>query len=249
MSAVCLYILFYLLVLATPATPLAVRRPASTTSTRADPIDLRQYFDDRFASASEFLSPKSIVELIPKGAATSTSTVGTAPAKPPLRQEMFASPLISVMYERILPPLWAAGLRIGGPDEEYQNAASYLLEEDAQAGGTGIALDLSCGTGFVGIRMAKSGRFRHVFALDYSRQMLNEAVATVKRESGSASGGAVDLPLSIIRGDAGRLPFKDGTIDFVHWGAAMHCVPNAEQAMKEVHRVLKRGGKYTPQHF
>lgn len=203
--------------------------PAQTSSFKP-----AEYFKDEFTKASEFLSSDTIVEMMPKGRRISASPDNGRSNTAPLRQEMFSSPLISVLYERILPPLWEAGLRNGGPDQEYENAAAFLRRD-----GQTVALDLSCGTGFVGYRMAKSGDFRHVFALDYSRQMLNECVATVKRENANVG----RLPLSIIRGDAGNLPFEDGIVDAVHWGAAMHCVPDAEAAMAEVYRILKPGGK------
>ena len=159
------------------------------------------------------------------------------PTTPPLRQELFSSPLISVMYERILPPLWSAGLRIGGPDAEYQEAARFLRRPSKEASTTEVALDLSCGTGFVGVRMAASQQWDHVFCLDYSPQMLQECASTIRNQYDAS------LPLSIIRGDAGRLPFRDESLQAVHWGAAMHCVPDAEQALREVYRVLKPGGK------
>ena len=214
---------------------LQIQGVASFSTQQTSSFRPAKYLKGEFIKASEFLSSDTIVEMIPKGRRSSSSSpdkdrTNTAP----LRQEMFSSPLISVLYERILPPLWEAGLRNGGPDQEYQNAAAFL-----QGDGQTVALDLSCGTGFVGYRMAKSGDFRHVFALDYSRQMLNECVATVKRETDNVD----ELPLSIIRGDAGNLPFEDGSIDAVHWGAAMHCVPDAEAAMAEVYRVLRPGGK------
>lgn len=67
--------------------------------------------------------------------------------------------------------------------------------------------------------------------------MLTEVVQSLKRQS---------LPsqkLSIVRGDADSLPFQDNSLDAIHWGAAMHCVPNAEEALQEVCRALKPGGK------
>lgn len=185
----------------------------------------------------------------------------------PLRQELFRSPLISVLYERILPPIWNLGLRLGGPDTEYQNAAKYLLfqqqdrndinnnKSDREEAGEApkLILDLCCGTGFVALRMASQSKriVGHVFALDYSTQMLEECVASVKRGyfSSSLTAAAANtnsddfLPLSIIRGNAGSLPFRDSCLDAVHWGAAMHCVPDAGACMKEVYRVLKPGGK------
>jgi ubiquinone/menaquinone biosynthesis C-methylase UbiE len=53
----------------------------------------------------------------------------------------------------------------------------------------------------------------------------------------------MELPISWIRGDAGGLPFSSGVLDAVHWGAAMHCVPDVEQALEEVYLVLKPGGR------
>ena len=212
---------------------LALEGVASFSAT-AQTFKPADYLKDEFSRASEFLSPSGIVEMIPKRQSSSGQVSDNISDGAPLRQEMFSSPLISVLYERMLPPLWEAGLRNGGPDQEYQNAAAFLQGD----GGT-VAVDLSCGTGFVGIRMAKSGDYRHVFALDYSRQMLNECVSSVRREKDNEE----DLPLSIIRGDAGNLPFDDNSIDAVHWGAAMHCVPDAEAAMAEVFRILKPGGK------
>lgn len=152
----------------------------------------------------------------------------------PLRQQLFTSPLISTLYERVLPPLWSAGLRIGGPDEEYNSAASFLVQDSDK---NLALLDMSCGTGFVGRRFASSGSCEQVFALDYSEQMLNECVASIQREKETES------PICVIRGDAGSLPFNDNVFDCVNWGAAMHCVPDADAAMSEVYRVLKPGGK------
>jgi len=182
----------------------------------------------------------------------------------PLRQNLFASPIVSALYEKVLPPLWEAGLRVGGPDAEYESAARHLdgrvnngsngSNGDGDGGGTRgsrCALDLSCGTGFVGRRMAASGKFDRVFALDRSSEMLGECLRAMAREDGGTAiagaagggGGSGGSSLALIRGDAGCLPFRDDVLDAVHWGAAMHCVPDAERAMEEVHRVLKPGGR------
>ena len=78
------------------------------------------------------------------------------------------------------------------PIGRVKNAVSYLLQENDQKeeegayhdnDAPGIELDLSCSTGFVGIGIAKSGSFQYVLMLDYSRQMLNEAVAITRRET------------------------------------------------------------------
>lgn len=195
---------------------------------------------NEFRDRIDKLSSASIVDMTPTEVSTKSEKYANVKASgancitntKPLRQQLFTSPLISTLYERVLPPLWSAGLRIGGPDEEYKSAASFLI-----GNGNSIALDMSCGTGFVGRRFASSGLFEQVFALDYSEQMLNECVASIQREN------EFDSPIVIVRGDAGSLPFNDNSFDCVHWGAAMHCVPDAEAALSELYRVLKPGGR------
>jgi len=50
--------------------------------------------------------------------------------------------------------------------------------------------------------------------------------------------------LELIRLDVGQIPMKDDSIDCLHAGAAMHCWPDLDTAVKEVYRVLKPGGRY-----
>jgi SAM-dependent methyltransferase len=221
----------------TPASPKRISKAGITifsSKSTVDRLDLTSYFLPEFQQDATKLSSSSIVEMIPSA---SSSYAGTSTSNAqPLRQQLFTSPLISVLYERILPPLWEAGLRIGGPDAEYRAAADFLLPTGTDSPSSAL-LDLSCGTGFVGQRFALAQQYDHVFSLDYSPQMLTELIHSLQRQS---------LPpqkLSILRGDAGQLPFQDNALDAIHWGAAMHCVPNAEQAWKEVYRVLKPGGK------
>lgn len=223
--------LYTLQILALAASLFCKTNGLSTQATKC----IKNEFRDRI----DKLSSTSIVDMTPDELSTNsgnynmkTSGINCIINTKPLRQQIFTSPLISTLYERVLPPLWSAGLRIGGPDEEYKSAASFLI-----GNGNSIALDMSCGTGFVGRRFASSGLFEQVFALDYSEQMLNECVLSIKREND------FDSPIAIVRGDAGSLPFNDNSFDCVHWGAAMHCVPDAEAALSELYRVLKPGGR------
>ena len=220
---------------------VALSVPANTKPTEAA-------FKPEYANKCHLLSASRITELLPP---TNQNQGDDGTGTQPLRQQLFTSPLVSVLYERVLPPLWeVTGLRLGGPEAEYRAAAQYLETANANDNASHkdgrIGLDLSCGTGFVGIRMAASGYFDHVFALDYSEQMLRECVNTVRREAPKQQQQQQEnmlLPLSVIRGDAGNLPFQDHSLDAIHWGAAMHCVPRAEQALQEVYRVLKPGGR------
>jgi 2-polyprenyl-3-methyl-5-hydroxy-6-metoxy-1,4-benzoquinol methylase len=144
-------------------TPLHLAMPLllclqTATALTSNNLELHPYFQPAYANHVKYLSSTRIVEMMP---------VASSSASLPLRQQLFMSPLVSTLYERVLPPLWELGLRIGGPDAEYMAAAPHL--------GSGQAcLDLSCGTGFVGRRVAASGTFQNVFGLDYSPQMLQE---------------------------------------------------------------------------
>jgi len=203
---------------------------------------IKPMFDDQIAQLQSCVTPR-IIDMIPISTESSlqedlpSPSISPSTNPKPLRQQLFTSPFISVLYERVLPPLWNAGLRIGGPQAEYEAAADFLLADKDNSDGR-VLLDLSCGTGFVGQRFATNQDFRHVFALDYSPQMLTELVNSLQRQQSTTP-----TNISILRGDAMDLPFADGAIDAIHWGAAMHCVPKAEVALQEVYRVLKPGGK------
>lgn len=41
-----------------------------------------------------------------------------------------------------------------------------------------------------------------------------------------------------------RIPMRSDSIDAFHAGAAMHCWPEIEMSLREVHRVLVPGGRY-----
>lgn len=189
-------------------------------SARGD--DFGTIFSKEFEDLAIRLGEGSITEMMPNASRSA-----------PLRQQIFTSPIIPFIYERLLPPLWSAGLRIGGVEQEYLEAASFI-----GGSGQGVLADVSCGTGFVAKRFASSGKFRAVVALDYSREMLEEMRASLPAPQ-SANAPA----LALVRGDAGSLPFRDGALEAVHWGAAMHCVPDAARAMREIYRVLEPGGK------
>lgn len=202
-------------------TPAPRAEAVVLAATAAGGEGLAEVFEERWQPLVGSLCSDEIVEMLPE-----------RERPPELRRDMFASPVIPFIYERLLPPVWAAGLRVGGMDAEYAEAAKFL-----QGDGSGVIADVSCGTGFIARRLAASGSFRRVVALDYSREMLTELVASTRRDRGAPRS------LAVVRGDAGDLPFRDASLDAVHWGAAMHCVPDAELALGEVYRALRPGGK------
>jgi SAM-dependent methyltransferase len=85
-------------------------------------------------------------------------------------------------------------------------------------------------------KFVKSHKFSRVISADLSPNMLMETRQRCVKEGLS--------PPLLIRADAAKLPFADNSISAVHAGAAMHCWPRLPEALAEVHRVLKPGGKF-----
>ncbi|KAK9844600.1 hypothetical protein WJX74_004440 [Apatococcus lobatus] len=152
--------------------------------------------------------------------------------------EIFRSPLISFVYERG----WRQGFATAGfPGvvKETQLALDYLRPANAK-----VLLDLSCGSGLFSRRFLQSGQFEKVIASDFSEQMLQQASRFFFED--------VQLDrrrFMLMRADAGRLPFKSGSLAAIHAGAAMHCWPNPTAAMAEISRVLRPGGVYVASTF
>ncbi|WP_337019775.1 demethylmenaquinone methyltransferase [Oceanobacillus massiliensis] len=98
------------------------------------------------------------------------------------------------------------------------------------------ALDVCCGTGDWSISLAEAvGQTGSVTGLDFSKNMLS--VAEEKKEQLKIS------QLELIHGNAMELPFEDNTFDYVTIGFGLRNVPDYLTVLKEMHRVVKPGGK------
>ena len=72
--------------------------------------------------------------------------------------------------------------------------------------------------------------------------MLTEARRRIRADSQLAS--LSNDKLDLVRLGVGNIPMKDNSVDALHAGAAMHCWPDLDSAISEIHRVLKPGGRY-----
>jgi len=96
-------------------------------------------------------------------------------------------------------------------------------------------LDLGCGPGVnVPGLAADVGRSGRVVALDYAAGMVDRA-REVTRELPNAT---------VVRGDAARLPFSDGSFDAAYATLAVSAMPEAATAVREARRVLRAGGRF-----
>lgn len=97
------------------------------------------------------------------------------------------------------------------------------------------ALDVCTGTGDWALSLASEvGADGNVIGLDFSENMLE--VAKDKLDESSYD------HVSFIHGDAMELPFMDNSFDYVTIGFGLRNVPDYEQVLREMYRVIKPGG-------
>ena len=93
-------------------------------------------------------------------------------------------------------------------------------------------LEVGCGLGTDLLEFAKGG------ALVTGVDLTPQSIELVKKRFGMEG-----LPVDARVSDAEHLPFEDDTFDVVYSFGVLHHTPNTQQAIDEVYRVLKPGGK------
>src|SRR5437660_7359415 len=93
-------------------------------------------------------------------------------------------------------------------------------------------LEIGCGMGTDGAQFAKAGA-------DYTGVDLTEAAIELSRKRFELFGlrGAFRVA------DAENLDFADGSFDLVYSHGVLHHTPDTARAVREIHRVLKPGGR------
>ncbi len=126
---------------------------------------------------------------------------------------------------------WYAGIRGSGKQvEEYRKQAATLTA--AVPDGAHI-LEVAPGPGYLAIEMSRLGRFR-VTGLDISRTFVE--IAT---DNASQAGVSADFH----QGDVARMPFEANTFDLIVCQAAFKNFTQPVNALAEMHRVLRAGGR------
>ncbi len=101
-------------------------------------------------------------------------------------------------------------------------------------------LDLGCGFGRHAFEAARRGA--HVVALDAGRDEVDGVAATFAAMLEAGELSADRTSAGVVQGDALALPFADGTFDRVICSEVLEHIPDDEEAMRELARVLRRGG-------
>jgi demethylmenaquinone methyltransferase/2-methoxy-6-polyprenyl-1,4-benzoquinol methylase len=97
------------------------------------------------------------------------------------------------------------------------------------------AIDLCCGTCDWTISLAQASRSGKMVGLDFSQNMLDYGAEKIKQLH-------LDQQIELIQGNAMSLPFDDNTFDYATIGFALRNVPDLEQVIREMQRVVKPGG-------
>ena len=93
-------------------------------------------------------------------------------------------------------------------------------------------LEIGCGMGTDGAQFAKAGAI-------YTGIDLTDAAVELARKRFQVSGLKGDFRVA----DAERLDFPDASFDLVYSHGVLHHTPDIEAAVREIHRVLKPGGR------
>ena len=126
------------------------------------------------------------------------------------------------------------------PNENGRNRRQETLEIPAMVRALGVpsglrVLEVGCGRGIALPALARWCRPRRLAGLDIDPALLAHAVAHI-----STRGCGAEL----VEGDVRRMPFPAGAFDLVvDFGTCYH-IAHAEEALREIARVLSPGGRF-----
>jgi len=94
-----------------------------------------------------------------------------------------------------------------------------------------VALDLCCGTADLSLELG--GRVP-TLGMDFCHPMLTRGLTKVR---------SAGLPITLVEADALHVPIADGIFDVVTMGFGLRNLETPEGGLREIHRVLKGGGR------
>ena len=120
----------------------------------------------------------------------------------------------------------------GNVDKRWRKLVTKKLESvlnDRNA----LVLDVACGTGDLALEMQKSAKSK-VIGTDFCRPML-----TIAKDKNTPE----NLTIPYLEADGMNLSFADETFDAVTIAFGLRNFSNWQDGLKELHRILKSGGK------
>ena len=121
----------------------------------------------------------------------------------------------------------------GGLHRRWKQATARLV----QVPPGGRAIDVCCGTGDLALLLARyAGPRGRVVGIDFSEEMLR-----VARRKAAAAGLGISVTFAL--GDAEALGLPDAAFDGAAVGFGIRNTVHPETALREIHRVLRPGGR------
>ncbi|HSK74176.1 MAG TPA: bifunctional demethylmenaquinone methyltransferase/2-methoxy-6-polyprenyl-1,4-benzoquinol methylase UbiE [Pyrinomonadaceae bacterium] len=117
-------------------------------------------------------------------------------------------------------------------DKRWRRAVSQKLQNVLENENS-LVLDVACGTGDLSLELKNSGKAK-IIGADFCRPMLTIAKDKTEKQN---------LEIPYIEGDALNLSFADESFDAVTIAFGLRNLANFEDGLKELKRVLKKGGK------
>jgi ubiquinone/menaquinone biosynthesis C-methylase UbiE len=120
-----------------------------------------------------------------------------------------------------------------------QRCIDYARDRFTAIAGTGgwpygRSLEIGAGTGFFSLNLRQAGVLSEIHLTDISGGMVAAAQANAAR---------LGLEIDGRVADAERLPYPNSTFDLVLGHAVLHHLPDVEQCVREMLRVLRPGGR------
>jgi demethylmenaquinone methyltransferase/2-methoxy-6-polyprenyl-1,4-benzoquinol methylase len=132
---------------------------------------------------------------------------------------------VRTMFDRIAPVYDAMNhLMTAGLDRRWRRETARAVVSPGDR-----VLDACCGTGDLALADVSAGAAR-VAGLDFSERMLERARAKATE-------------IDWVQGDALALPFVDGSFDAATVGFGVRNLDDLEGGLRELHRVLRPGGR------
>ena len=160
-------------------------------------------------------------------------------------QEMYEDVAACPTKEFHFPTGRNACLYVGYPEAEIDAIPATAVESFAGVGYPFLAdviqpgdtvVDIGSGSGVdVLVAARKAGSSGHVYGIDMTPAMISKAEKNVRKAGADH--------VRILEGRADDLPLEDASVDVVTSNGVLNLVPDKQKAFREIHRILKPGGR------